>query len=102
MASFTPAWLTLNWQPRNTSQFVFPSSNDPAQSRSSEFSLWRDNRRKAGIEDARLHYLRVSQTSQAIMNGVPMPGVSCLLDQAGIRMALHYTHFEDQNIKAAV
>ena len=44
--------------------------------------------REAGIEDARLHDLRHTHASHAVMNGVPVPVVSRLLGHSNTRMTL--------------
>ena len=71
----------LDRQPCTGSPFVFPSPRDPARPRCSTLRLWDRVRREAGIEDVRLHDLRHTMASHAVMNGVPVPVVSRMLGQ---------------------
>ena len=95
------AQAILARQPRTHSPYVFPVAPDAPQARSSELSLWDKVRRKAGIEDVRLHDLRHTFASHAVMNGVPLPVVSRLLGHAQERMTLRYAHVGDREIEAA-
>ena len=61
-------------QPRSGSAFVFPSPLNPLRPRSGEIGLWRLARKRAGLEGVRLHDLRHSFASHAVMNGVPPAG----------------------------
>ena len=95
-----PARRILARQPRGESPFVFPSPRDPSRPRCSEFRLWHRVRREAGIEDVRLHDLRHTHASHAVMNGVPVPVVSRLLGHSQVRMTLRYAHLGDREIEA--
>ena len=64
-------------------------------------SLWYRVRKKAGIEDVRLHDLRHTVASHAVMSGVPVPVVSRLLGHSNVRMTLRYAHLGDREIEAA-
>ena len=88
-------------QPRGESPFVFPSPRDPSRPRTTDLSLWDTVRREAGIEDVRLHTLRHTVASHAVMNGVPVPVVSRLLGHANAQMTLRYAHLVDRDIEAA-
>ncbi len=94
------AQAILARQPR-VGPYVFPSLCDPSTSRSAELSLWRKVRRTAGIPDVRLHDLRHSFASHAVMAGVPLPVVSRLLGHAQMRMTLRYAHVSDRETEAA-
>ena len=91
----------LERQTRDGSQFVFPSPLDPSRPRSPDLRLWYRVRREAGIEDVRLHDLRHTHASHAVMNGVPVPVVSRLLGHSNVRMTLRYAHLGDRDIEAA-
>ena len=91
----------LDRQPRTGSPFVFPSPRDPIRPRSRELALWTRVRREAGIEDVRLHDLRHTMASHAVMNGVPVPVVSRLLGHSNVRMTLRYAHLGDRETEAA-
>ena len=91
----------LERQPECGSPFVFPSPLDPARPRGLNLSLWYQVRQEAGIEDVRLHDLRHTLASHAVMNGVPVPVVSRLLGHNNVRMTLRYAHLGDREIEAA-
>ena len=90
----------LERQPGGASPFVFPSPLDPSRPRSHELPLWRRVRAEAGIEDVRLHDLRHTHASYAVMNGVPVPVVSRMLGHSNVRMTLRYAHIGDREIEA--
>ena len=88
-------------QPRGQSPFVFPSPRDIARPRTTDLSLWSTVRREAGIEGVRLHTLRHTVASHAVMNGVPVPVVSRLLGHSNARMTLRYAHLAEKDIEVA-
>ena len=90
----------LDRQPRTDSPFVFPSPLDPSRPRSRDLSIWDRVREEAGIEDVRLHDLRHTHASHAVMNGVPVPVVSRMLGHSNVRMTLRYAHLGDREIEA--
>lgn len=96
-----PARAILERQARSGSEYVFPSLADSSRCRSSELSLWRKVRREAKIEDVRLHDLRHTFASHAVMRSVPLPVVSRLLGHARSHMTLRYAHVSDQATEAA-
>ena len=91
----------LEEQPPTESPFVFPSPRDPSRPRGHDIALWYRVRREAGVEDCRLHDLRHTHASHAVMNGVPVPAVSRLLGHSNVRMTLRYAHLGDRDIEAA-
>ena len=97
----TQARRILERQPRGAGSFVIPSPRDPARPRGLNLPLWYRVRRQAGIEDVRLHDLRHTLASHAVMNGVPVPVVSRLLGHSNVSMTLRYAHLGDRDIEAA-
>ena len=95
------ARAVLDRQPRNGSPFVFPSLINPARPRNPGLSLWYRIRGEAGIQDVRLHDLRHTWASHAVMNGVPVPVVSRMLGHSNVQMTLRYAHLADRDTKAA-
>ena len=95
------ARAVLERQPRGPSRFVFPALDDASRPRSGELSLWRKVRRQAGIQDVRLHDLRHTFASHAVMQGVPLPVVSRLLGHSRSSMTLRYAHVSDIEVEAA-
>ena len=88
-------------QPRGESAFVFPSPLYKDRPRGKHLPLWNTVRRQSGIEDVRLHDLRHTFASHAIMNGVPVPVVSRLLGHSNVSMTLRYAHLADKDAEAA-
>ena len=88
-------------QPRGQSPFVFPSHRNPERPHDPHLSLWNRVREEAGIEDVRLHDLRHTMASHAVMHGVPVPVVSRLLGHSNVQMTLRYAHLADRDIEAA-
>ena len=97
----SPSRSILDRQPRSGSPFVFPSPYDPGRPRSLDLALWYRVRREADITDCRLHDLRHTLASHAVMNGVPVPVVSRMLGHSNVRMTLRYAHLRDREIEAA-
>ena len=69
--------------------------------RAAVHSLWRKVRREAGLADVRLHDLRHTFASQAVLAGVALPVVARLLGHVGERMTLRYAHVSDRDVEAA-
>ena len=90
-------------QPRPDSPWVFPSPVNREKPRSAESveRLWTMARKQARIEDVRLHDLRHSVASQAVLKGVPLPVVARLLGHSQVSMTLRYAHVEDKEVEAA-
>ena len=86
---------------RGNGPWVFPSVRNPCRLRCRELSIWDAVRREAGIEDVRLHDLRHTVASQAVLNGVPLPVVARLLGHRDVRMTMRYAHVGDREIEAA-
>ncbi len=97
----TQARRILERRPRGESPFVFPSPGVPARPRSREIAFWDRARREAGIEDVRLHDLRHTYASHAVMNGVPVPVVARLLGHSDVRTTLRYAHLKDREVEHA-
>lgn len=68
--------------------------------RGPDLRLWYRVRKEAGIGDCRLHDLRHTMASHAVMNGVPVPVVSRLLGHSNVQMTLRYAHLADRDIEA--
>ncbi|MDE0410473.1 MAG: tyrosine-type recombinase/integrase [Alphaproteobacteria bacterium] len=65
------------------------------------YRFWLEVRAEAELRDARLHDLRHTMASHAVMNGVPVPVVSRLLGHSNVQMTLRYAHLADRDIEAA-
>ena len=96
-----PARAILERQPRSGSVYVFPSPLDPRRPLSSHLPLWYRVHREIGIEDVRLHDLRHTFASHAVLQGIPLPVVSRLLGHKRPSMTLRYAHVGDKETEAA-
>ena len=83
------------------SPWVFPSVKNPYRPRHIGLPLWYAVRREAGIEDVRLHDLRHTVASQAVLNGVSLPVVARLLGHSNVHMTMRYAHVGDHEVKEA-
>ncbi len=83
------------------SAFLFPSPRDPGRPLHGELALWYTIRRQAGIEDVRLHDLRHTYASHAVMQGTPLPVVSRLLGHSRPTMTMRYAHMGDRETEEA-
>ena len=81
--------------------FVFPSPVNPGRPRGNELTLWPRARNRAGISGVRLHDLRHSYASQAVMKGIPLPVVARLLGHREAKMTMRYAHVGDREVIAA-
>ena len=88
-------------QLRSGSTYVFSSPLHPERPLSHDLTLWRSLRREAGIEDVRIHDLRHTFASHAVLRGVPLPVVSRLLGHKRPSMTLRYAHVGDRETEAA-
>ena len=88
-------------QPHAASPYVFPSPRDAARPRSADLSLWKLARRRAGLDDVRLHDCRHTFASQAVLQGVPIPVVARLLGHRKVSMTFRYAHVRDPEVEAA-
>ena len=70
--------------------WVFPSVRDPSRHQHYGLRLWSAIRREAGIEDVRLHDLRHTVASQAVLNGVPLTVTARLLGHSDVRMTMRH------------
>ena len=97
------AKAVIERQPRSGSSWVFPSPANREKPRSTDSvdRLWRIARKRAEIEDVRLHDLRHSVASQAVLKGVPLPVVARLLGHSQVSMTLRYAHVAEKEVEAA-
>lgn len=62
---------------------------------------WRRIRRAAGLGNARIHDLRHTFASHAVMSGQPLPIVAKLLGHTQIQTTMRYAHLSDDEVKKA-
>lgn len=62
---------------------------------------WRRIRRSAGLEDVRIHDLRHTYASNAIMAGLPVPILGKILGHTQIGTTMRYVHLADKPVRDA-
>ncbi len=65
-------------------------------------NYWQKVRDEAGLGDVRLHDLRHSYASVALMNGATVPTIARLLGHNDTATTLKYTHLNHTAVRAAV
>ena len=97
------AKAVIERQPRSDSPWVFPSSRNGERHRSEGAvgDFWRVARKQAGFGEVRLHDLRHSVASQAVLEGVPLPVVARILGHKQVSMTLRYAHVAEREVVAA-
>ena len=90
----------LDGLPRRT-RFVFPMKSRRA-SREWLNGFWSRARKKAGIADVRLHDLRHTYASMALLNGESIRAVGRLLGHEKPSTTLKYAHLSDASVRDAV
>ncbi len=86
---------------KESRDYLFASPNDDGRPICDELSLWYRVRRESGLDDVRLHDLRHSFASHAVMQGTPLPVVARLLGHSQTTMTLRYAHTGDRETEAA-
>lgn len=81
-------------------QYVFDLARTGRRPRLRD-TIWRKARQEAGIEGVRLHDLRHTFASHAVMNGVTLPTVSRLLGHALIESSEIYAHLSETSVREA-
>ena len=70
------ARAVIERQRRGKSPFVFPSPVDPGRPIGNDLPLWRRVRERAGLDGVRLHDMRHTYASQAVIKAIPLPVVA--------------------------
>ena len=96
-----PAREVLEGLPR-TVRWVFPSPRRQGPVSSTVFeSFWGRVREEAGIADVRLHDLRHTYASIAIMQGESVTTTARLLGHSDAQTTLKYAHLSDRSVRKA-
>ncbi len=64
--------------------------------------VWISIRKRAGIEDVRLHDLRHSAASDALAAGIPLEFIGAMLGHKSVQTTQRYAHLADRVLRAAV
>ena len=89
------------------SEYFFRTDRVPALTRAAVEKTFSRLRNRLGwtaqgrTRRPRIHDLRHSFASHAVMNGIPVPVVSRLLGHSDVKMTLRYAHLADKEIEAA-
>ena len=97
----TEARSILERRLKGSREYLFPSSQDGSRPIHDDLSLWYVVRKEAGLDDVRLHDLRHTYASHAVMQGTPLPVVARLLGHSKTTMTLRYAHTGDRETEAA-
>lgn len=85
-----------------SSPFVFPSPRYPRRPRVEAYDAWKRIRREAGLgNDIRLHDIRHTYASHAIMSGETMLITGRLLGHRRLASTMRYSHLPDTFVLAA-
>ncbi len=96
------AQALIECQPQEGSPWVFPSPYDSTRQRKEINTFWAAMRKRAGLDDVRLHDLRHTVASHAVLQGVPLPVVARMLGHSRTAMTLRvYSHVADREVEAA-
>ncbi len=87
--------------PANGSKYVFPDRRKPHEPTSNLDWAWVGIRRKAGLEDVRMHDLRHTFASAGLASGEGLPLIGKLLGHAHVATTSRYAHLADDPIRAA-
>ena len=82
-------------------EFLFPSRHNPGRPLCDDLPLWYAVRKEAGIEDVRIHDLRHTFASHAVMQGTPLLVVARLLGHSRTTMTMRYAHTGDRETETA-
>ncbi|MGD8116446.1 tyrosine-type recombinase/integrase [Vibrio sp. TRT 29B02] len=87
------------WSQRNESQDdVFTPLCDFVSRPTKVGAVWQQVRALANIEDVRIHDLRHTFASYAVLEGYPLPMVSKLLGHTRLSSTLRYAHVNDAHV----
>ena len=97
----SPARAVLDGVPRQ-GEWVFPSARTREPVSSTVFEqFWRRVRKEAEIADVRLHDLRHTYASIAVMQGETVTTTARLLGHNNAQTTLKYTHLSDRPVREA-
>ena len=97
----SPARAILDGLPRE-GKWVFPSTRASGPESTTVFeAFWRRVREEADIADARLHDLRHTYASIAVMQGESVTATARLLGHNDTRTTLKYAHLSDRSVREA-
>jgi len=87
--------------PQESDIWLFPAANGNRPI-VIDYQQWKRIRKAAGLPDVRLHDLRHTFASHAVMNKVTLPTLSKLLGHALLETSERYAHLSDDSVKDAI
>ena len=96
-----PAQVLLSELPRTESPWVFPDPRDASLPIRNLDWFWVGVRRRAGLDDVRIHDLRHSFASVGLAGGAGLPLIGKLLGHAHVATTSRYSHLADDPVQAA-
>lgn len=97
----TPAMKLIDGLLANGSIYVFPDRRQPKKPVANLDWAWIGIRKRAGMEDLRIHDLRHSFASAGLASGEGLPLIGKLLGHSHISTTSRYAHLADDPLKAA-
>ena len=94
-----PARAVLAALPR-TGEFVFPNRKGDGPM-TDLGRRWLKLRKLAGLEDVRIHDCRHTYASHAVMSGLDLYTMGCLLGHADLASTERYAHLADEHVREA-
>jgi len=92
--------LLVDW-PKSDSPWVFPDPRDPKLPLRGLDWFWVSLRKRAGLEDVRIHDLRHSFASAGLASGQGLPLIGKLLGHAHHGSTARYAHLADDPVREA-
>ncbi|MES1934215.1 phage integrase [Salinisphaera shabanensis T35B1] len=83
------------------SPYLFPMPSDPARHRADPKKPWYRIRKRAGLENVRMHDLRHTFASRAVLGGADLYVVGALLGHTQMRTTERYAHLVDEQTRRA-
>ena len=83
------------------SPYVFPSTRDANRPFQSLPKAWLNIRKRAGLDDVRLHDLRHSFASMGLLAGQALPMIGKLLGHSQVATTARYAHLADDPVRIA-
>lgn len=87
--------------PETNGPFLFPDPRDSSAPVAYLDWAWVRIRKRAGLEDVRIHDLRHSFASAAVATGQGLPMIGKLLGHSRVETTARYAHLADDPVKAA-
>lgn len=87
--------------PETEGPYLFPDPRDSAAPVANLDWAWVRIRKRAGLEDVRIHDLRHSFASAAVATGQGLPMIGKLLGHSRVETTARYAHLADDPVKAA-